>query len=644
MPGYLSPGGYIEDIPSGPPPIEGVATSTAAFIGETRRGPVDAPVIVRTFNEFVRFFGDIESETDVMGLALQAFFLNGGGAACICRLSGSTTPAKNISTFIPGEDTGSNPVLSVQASSPGSWGNSLRFKIIKPDSDSLTFSLSVGEIVDGSYEERELFEDLSMNAGSIHYAIKVVNEGSDLVRLTDEVRNSDYSEASVAGVDVMIGDIRSYLEDPGNDRSFMLNLNGMGFRRVTLPGNSLIASDSSGRLSAAGIAMAIGNGIASTFGIDPATISVSLDNNICTIATMLGAGGVDSETGILFRDSAMLEALGITNATATLVQGVTRVIPQEMPGGGVGIALEGGEDIAADVSCYTSLYENTLSKQRDVSIIVLPGATWDGGVGQAKVEATISHCEKVKNRMLIIDPPDSAELSNRNEVTALGLPTSNCTALYYPWVNVANPLYHPDKTPHIDKTVMIAPSSIAAGMWARIDGKRGFWKAPAGVETRLTGAVSLQYQVGNLEQSQLNPLGVNCIRKLPGIGSVFWGARTLATRVDPEWRYINVRRTAIYLEESISRGIQWAVFEPNDNPLWSSLKASIGSFMQGLFRQGAFQGASASDAYFVRCGLGETMTTDDIDRGQVIVVVGFAPLKPAEFLIVRIRQRVGRVS
>ncbi len=644
MPSYLSPGVYIEDIPGGPPPIEGVATSTAAFIGETRRGPVDAPVLVRTFDEFVRVFGDIESETDLMGLALQAFFLNGGGAACICRLSGSTKPATNISTLIPGEDTGSNPVLTIKASSPGSWGNSLRFRIIKPDSDSLTFSLSVGELVDGSYQQKELFEGLSMNAGSQQYAIKVVNEGSDLVRLEDEVTNSDYSEASVAGVIVAIDDIRSYLEDPGNDRSFMLNLNGMGFHKVTLPGNSLIDTDSSGALSAAGIATAIENGIASTFGIDPATIGVSFDGDVCTIATTPGAGSPDSGTGILFRDSAMLQVLGISNATATIVQGVTRVIPQEILGGGVGIALEGGEDIPADASRYTSLYENTLGKQRDVSIIVLPGATWDGGVGQAKVEATMSHCEKMKNRMLIIDPPESAKLSNRNEVSALGLPTGSYTALYYPWVNVANPLYHPDKTPHIEKTVMIAPSSIAAGMWARIDGKRGFWKAPAGVETRLTGAVSLQYQVGNLEQSQLYPLGVNCIRKLPGIGHVFWGARTLATRVDPEWRYINVRRTAIYLQESISRGIGWAVFESNDDRLWSALKAGIGSFMQGLFRQGAFRGVSPKDAYFVGCGIGETMTQDDINRGQVIAVVGFAPLKPAEFVIVRIQQKVGRVS
>ena len=644
MPGYLSPDVYVEELQSGTQPIEGVATSTVAFIGETRRGPVGEPVLVGEFEDFVKTFGDIESKTDVMGLALRAFYLNGGKTACICRLTGSTATATNTSTPIHGEDTGSNPVLSIKASSPGSWGNSLRFRIIKPDPDSLTFSLSVGELVDGNYEERELFEELSMNAGSQQYAIKVIDEDSDLVRLEDEVTNSDYSEASVTGVSVAIDEIRSYLEDAANDRSFMISLNGMGFHQVTLPGNSLIDTDSSGAMSAAGIAIAVENAIVSTFGIDPVTISVNLDGDVCTIATRPGAGSPDSETGILFQDSAMLEALGITSPTATVVQGVTRVIPQEILGDGVGIALEGGADLPAAAAHYTSLYENTLSKQSDVSIIVLPGATWDGGVGQAKVEATISHCENMKNRILILDLPESMELRSRDDVSALGLPTGSYTALYYPWVNVLNPLYHPDTMPEIDKTVLIAPSSIAAGIWARVDGERGFWKAPAGVETRLAGALSLQYEVGDPEQGQLNPLGVNCIRKLPHTGPVLWGARTLATRVDPEWRYINVRRTAIYLQESISRGIQWAVFESNDARLWSALKASIGSFMLDLFRQGAFQGESPEDAYFVGCGIGETMTRDDINRGQVIVLVGFAPLKPAEFVIVRVQQKVGIAS
>jgi phage tail sheath protein FI len=161
------------------------------------------------------------------------------------------------------------------------------------------------------------------------------------------------------------------------------------------------------------------------------------------------------------------------------------------------------------------------------------------------------------------------------------------------------------------------------------------------VETRINVA-GVAFDVEDLEQDFLNPLGVNCIRKRPGYGPVFWGSRTLATKADPEWRYVPVRRTAIYIEQSIFNGIQWAVFEPNDHPLWSSLRANIGSFMNGMFRAGAFQGKTADEAYFVRCALGDTMTQGDIDRGQVIIVVGFAPLKPAEFVILRLQQKVGQ--
>ncbi len=188
----------------------------------------------------------------------------------------------------------------------------------------------------------------------------------------------------------------------------------------------------------------------------------------------------------------------------------------------------------------------------------------------------------------------------------------------------------------------VSPAAIAAGVWARVDGTRGVWKAPAGVETSLRGLVGLEHTVDDGDQDQLNPLGVNCLRRFPNYGSVIWGTRTLSTKADPEWRYVPVRRTAIYIEESVYNGIQWAVFEPNNHRLWASLRSNIGGFMNGLFRAGAFQGEKASDAYFVRCGLGDTMTQNDIDRGQVIVIVGFAPLKPAEFVIVRIQQKVAQ--
>jgi phage tail sheath protein FI len=245
----------------------------------------------------------------------------------------------------------------------------------------------------------------------------------------------------------------------------------------------------------------------------------------------------------------------------------------------------------------------------------------------------------MKNRMAIIDPPPGLEL-DQAAVSRLALPTSTYAALYYPWVKVANPLYNARTSSKTDKTIAVAPSAFAAGIWSRFDDKLGVWKAPAGMKAGVNDSVGLQYIVGDAEQSQLNPSGVNCIRDMPKAGTLIWGSRTLATGTDPEWRYVPVRRTANMIEQSIFEGTQWAVFEPNDHRLWSSLRSSIASYMNGLFRRGALQGASASDAYFVSCGLGDTMTQSDVDAGNVIVTVGFAPLKPAEFIIVRIRHKV----
>jgi hypothetical protein len=322
------------------------------------------------------------------------------------------------------------------------------------------------------------------------------------------------------------------------------------------------------------------------------------------------------------------------------------VIPVQRLGVGTfvqGLPLAGGTENPATANDFTDFYDSTLRKVRDVSIILVPGEHWaDDGSGNPIISATLAHCLKMKSRVVIIDPPPGLELDQAATVTGLSLPSSTYSVLYYPWVKVANPFYNAEMNPTADKTVDVAPSSFAAGMWSRIDAKRGVWKAPAGMEAGLIGAAGLKYIIEDGEQDQLNPLGVNCFRNMPGGGRVIWGARTLATKADPEWRYVPVRRTAIMIEQSIYNGIQWAVFEPNDHRLWSALRGNIGGFMNSLFRVGAFQGEKASDAYFVRCGLGDTMTQTDIDAGQVIVIVGFAPLKPAEFVIVRIQQKVNQ--
>lgn len=191
----------------------------------------------------------------------------------------------------------------------------------------------------------------------------------------------------------------------------------------------------------------------------------------------------------------------------------------------------------------------------------------------------------------------------------------------------------------------IGAGGTVAGLMARTDASRGVWKAPAGIDAALRNVPDLSYKLTDQENGQLNPLGLNSLRALDVYGNVCWGARTLvgSDQRASEWKYIPIRRIALLIEESLFRGTQWVVFEPNDEPLWAQIRLNVGAFMHGLFRQGAFQGSKPKDAYFVKCDR-ESTTQNDIDRGIVNIVVGFAPLKPAEFVIIKLQQIAGQTE
>ena len=309
----------------------------------------------------------------------------------------------------------------------------------------------------------------------------------------------------------------------------------------------------------------------------------------------------------------------------------------------------GNENTLADltVGSGTNTGVRLLDNLTDISLLVIPGwSKMSDAVAKKLVDDGIGYCDKMRpsqsrplrdlfyitNTPGTVNTPNDAKKFAREQISTAT--AGGYAALYYPWIRVTDPIG--TESPTID----IPPAGAIAGLYANIDNRRGVWKAPAGTEAGLAGVVSLTDQVNDIKQDQLNPFKVDALRRMPGAGIVSWGARTLAT--NPEWKYVSVRRTAILLEVSIYEGIQWAVFEPNDHRLWAALRTNIGSFMNGLFRAGAFQGETSSQAYFVQCGLGDTMTQADIDRGQVIVNIGFAPLKPAEFVIVRIQQKAGQ--
>lgn len=274
----------------------------------------------------------------------------------------------------------------------------------------------------------------------------------------------------------------------------------------------------------------------------------------------------------------------------------------------------------------TGLY--ALEKVDLFTLLCLPDAD-ETVVAEAAV-----YCER-RRALLIVDPPAAWTTKANVDVTALNC-TSQNAAVYFPRIQKRDPL---------DNNALrsFPPCGAVAGMIARTDAQRGIWKAPAGTDAGLVGVVEPGVSLTDLECGDLNPKGVNCLRSLPPHGTVAWGARTLkgSDQAASEWKYVPVRRLALYVEESLFRGTQWAVFEPNDEPLWSQLRLNIGAFMHDLFRQGAFQGSSPKEAYFVKCDH-ESTTQNDIDKGIVNVVVGFAPLKPAEFVILKFQQIAGQ--
>ncbi len=262
------------------------------------------------------------------------------------------------------------------------------------------------------------------------------------------------------------------------------------------------------------------------------------------------------------------------------------------------------------------------------------------GESKPSVIQTLQKFCRDRRAFLIADasPDDTlTTLQNGPDAAMTGNDAINA-ALYFPWVIAPDPFQS-------GLSRAFPPSGFVAGIYARTDSQRGVWKAPAGTEASISGATSLARKLTDNENGVLNPQAINVLRNFPVYGNVVWGARTLQgnDQRSSEWKYIPVRRLALFLEESLYRGTQWVVFEPNDEPLWAQIRLNVGAFMQDLFRQGAFQGRTPRDAYFVKCDK-ETTTQNDINRGIVNIVVGFAPLKPAEFVIISIQQMAGQIQ
>lgn len=392
-----------------------------------------------------------------------------------------------------------------------------------------------------------------------------------------------------------------------------------------------------------------------------AKVSASVDNDVKdkTDTALFNLTVTDSATGQveIFRnvsfaatssrrvDRVLAESSSLVRAEAPLPTQAQAAFPATS-----GAASGGNDGAAVGAADYTTganmqsnklgLYQ--LEKVDLVNLLVIPPYKGTGDLGTRDVDDQVLTdaiaYAKSRRAVVVMDAP-SGWTSVGNAETgakAASFTSSRDAAVYFPRVKQPDPLLD-------GQLATFAPSGAIAGVIARTDGTRGVWKAPAGIEATLSGVADLEVPLTDLEIGRLNPLAVNCLRAAPAAGHVVWGARTRegSDRLASEWKYLPVRRTARFLEESLYRGLQWVVFEPNDEPLWSQIRLNVGTFLTTLFRQGAFQGATPREAFFVKCDK-ETTTQADIDLGIVNIHVGFAPLKPAEFVVLRLQQIAGQ--
>ena len=641
------PGVYIEEIPSGVRTIVGVATSIAAFVGYFSKGPMDKAVHIYSRGDFEREFGGLQADSEA-AYAIEQFFLNGGTEAWVVRTAKGDTAKSAQIQLENSADGAATALLQVSAANPGQWGNLVRLDVDWARSTSEpTFNLVVTEYASvGGIQQplnTELFRNLVMDSTKPNHVVDVVNEDSKLIQIAVVGTPPAGSRPAQTGTISKAFTASSVTLSNTDTAQVQLNTSDPS---ISVTGPWTISAGSPAPTTLSGAASMLQTRLRGAHeNLKNATVTIV--GEVATTAYLQVKSGTRTPSDVLAFSGTLATKLGLDDASRRNVQeyalGGESKAAQLAPGGsavkGANGDLPEAGDLKGSPEKKTGLY--ALEEVDLFNILCLPDTIRLTDTQANDVaSAAEGYCEKRRAFYILDVPHKDKKRDDVEEIKAWlsengGLRHKN-SALYYPRPRVADPLKD-------FRLREIAPSGTMAGLYARTDASRGLWKSPAGTEAVLRGVQELEYQLTDAQNGTLNPLAINCFRFFETYGRVSWGARTLvgADQMASEWKYIPVRRLALYIEESLYRGTQWAVFEPNDEPLWAQLRLNIGAFMHNLFRQGAFQGSTPRQAYLVKCD-GETTTQADIDRGIVNILVGFAPLKPAEFVIIKIQQLAGQ--
>jgi uncharacterized protein len=623
MPEYLAPGVYVEEVSFRAKSIEGVSTSVAGFIGPTRYGPTEGePELLTSFADFARIYGGIDGLTfagepgsiNYMAHAVQAFFTNGGQRLYVTRVYLAEPPAG----VEAGVDTGKaelpldSPITTtLRARFPGAAGNMRITFVARTGSNSLVAG-ATGNLLSGVRAGDVVYIKAS-GGGVAEGLYDVVADGAGLGLLGPNGGAGSVALASLATAQHRVHrlTITVRVRRPGRFEEELV-----WDELAATPGQRGALSDTFTRApSSRQLHLSV------PFELDTAiTSGAELAALLLGEATLANLSLFLNTRGELLALSPPIQRPGLEDLEQRyeLVGGDDgrRPIAQSY------IGEEEGEE-------KSGLF--TFEDIEEIAIVAAPGSTAayadNPGGSDAITSALIAHCQlRMRYRVAVLDAPPNQILSEVRD--ARGKFDSTHAAFYYPWIIVIDPL-----DPDGRREIAVPPSGFVAGIYARTDVLHGVVKAPA--NEVVFGAVSFERLLNKAQQDILNPLGINCFRFFEGRGLRLWGARTISS--DPEWKYISVRRYFAYLEHSIDRGTQWAVFENNGDILWANVRRTVEDFLFNEWRNGALLGLKPEQAFFVRCDR-STMTQNDLDNGRLVCLVGVAVVKPAEYVIFRIGQ------
>jgi Bacteriophage tail sheath protein len=647
MPEYLAPGVYVEETSFRAKSIEGVSTTTTGFIGPTRYGPLDLePDIITSLVEFERTYGDRErlvfindddttTEMDNwMWHAARSFFEEGGKRLYVSRVyAGSGSPP---TLGFSSATIGGSPGLNVRARFPGRAGDAR-----------VTFTFNVGQNV---------LVDLDPAADVTTPGVRSLVD-RDVVLIRD-LGSPPAASPSIRGFFVALRDAQNH--------TWNFSATGDAADSPLIPLAELIPGITDVRVVTVAVSVDPFVTGALSFSerdlpLDPQHVRAGTPDSLFDAfatherdpndpnAKFIANLGLARIVPIVIEDTADLsngvavldaflndaDAPGSPSTLRSAIEELSsdpqaRSLSKVITGGNDGTRplasdYEGAVDAVTDLKTGFQQFEDL----EDISIVAAPGSTF--GFEEANynpqartiVSHLINHAARMKYRIAVVDSGDNQSIGQVRAMRAQY--DSTYAAMYYPWVRVVDPL--------TQREIYVPPSGFVAGIYARNDINRAVYKAPANEVVNL--AIGFERFLNKSQQEVLNPEGINCFRFFEGRGMRLWGARTISS--DPEWKYVNLRRYFAYLERSIDKGTQWAVFEPNGDQLWANVRRTIEDFLLNEWQNGALLGEKPEKAYFVKCDR-STMTQNDLDNGRLIVLIGVAPLRPAEFVIFRIGQ------